>query len=212
MRKILFSILLILIATALFFAYRYNFIPHRSYSDANFNIEPYISEFDADGDGIDDQTDILNSAKTYIASRPKYKSEYYDGGYPDGEYGVCTDVVAFSLLGSGYDLMELVNADILANPDAYDIERADKNIDFRRVRNLLVYFNNNAQPLTTDVYDIGEWHGGDIVVFKEHIGIVSDKRNRNGVPFLIHHAYPGQPRYEEDVLERYNVIGHFRIN
>lgn len=211
MKKFLLFILLIAITAVGLLAYRYNFIPHRSYTDEDFNIEPYISVSDADGDGVDDQTDILNSVKSYISTNPKYKSEYYDGGYPDGDYGVCTDVVAFSLLGAGYDLMELVNADILANPDAYNIERADKNIDFRRVRNLLVYFNNNAQLLTTDVYDIGEWHGGDIVVFPEHIGIVSDKRNKNGVPFLFHHAYPGQPRYEEDVLERYTVTGHFRM-
>ena len=211
MKKFLIFVSLIVIAAAVFLAYRYNIIPHRAYTDAHFNIEPYVSANDADGDGIDDQTDILKSAKSYIATKPKYKSEYYQGGYPGGGYGVCTDVVAFALRGAGYDLMELVDADIAENPDGYDIEKADKNIDFRRVRNLLVYFENNAESLTTDVYDISEWHGGDIVVFPEHIGIVSDKRNKHGVPFLIHHAYPGQLHYEEDVLERYTVTGHFRM-
>ncbi len=186
-------------------------LPRRACSDADFGIEPYISQFDADGDNIDDQTDILNSAHAYIAQKPKYKSKYYEGGYPDDEYGVCTDVVAFALLGAGYDLMELVNADILARPDAYGIETPDKNIDFRRVQNLLVYFSGNAVRLTTDIKDIGEWHGGDIVIFPGHIGIVSDKRGRDGVPFLIHHAYPGQVRLEEDALDDREIIGHFRI-
>lgn len=49
--------------------------------------------------GVDDQTDILNSTREYIATKPKYKSKYYNSGYSDDEYGVCTDVIAFALLG-----------------------------------------------------------------------------------------------------------------
>lgn len=55
---------------------------------------------------------------------------------------------------------------------------------------------------------------GDIVIFKDHIGIVSDKRNRKGVPFLIHHYSPFQTSYEEDVLERYQndpELRHYRM-
>ena len=58
---------------------------------------PYLSQRDSDGDGIDDQTDILESARSYLATRPKYKSKYYAGGYPDDGYGVCTDVVIQAL-------------------------------------------------------------------------------------------------------------------
>ena len=89
----------------------------------------------------------------------------------------------------------------------------DKNIDFRRVQNLKVYFENNAISLTTDVSKIDEWQGGDIVVFRKHIGIVSDNRNSNGIPFVIHHANPFQLRYEEDILTIKNdIVGHFRIS
>ena len=67
--------------------------------------------------------------------------------------------------------------------------------------------------LTADIYDISNWQGGDIVVFKNHIGIVSDKRNKNGVSFVIHHANPYQKYYEEDILEyRNDIIGHYRIS
>ena len=97
---------------------------------------------DKDEDGVDDQTDILNGVRAYIKTAPKYKSVYYATGYPDDEYGVCTDVVAQGFLSAGYDLMELVNADIMANPKDYDIDRADELIDFRRVRNLFVYFQH----------------------------------------------------------------------
>ena len=152
------------------------------------------------------------NALHYIETEPKYKSVYYQGGYPNDGYGVCSDVVAFALKDAGYDLQILVDEDIAAHPDDYDVEVADANIDFRRVRNLLVYFQNHAVSLTNDLSDIEEWQGGDIVVFPEHIGIISDKRNGKGIPFLIHHASPLQFRYEEDVLERYEIIGHFRIS
>lgn len=203
--------------TAIFLMYEFNFLAHREYDNSDFGIETYISNEDKDGDGIDDQTDILQSAREYIATKPEYKSEYYDTGYPTGKYGVCTDVVAFSLKNAGYDLMMLVNQDITDNPDDYDIDQPDINIDFRRVRNLKVYFENNAQKLTTDLNRIDEWQGGDIVIFTDHIGIVSDKRNSKGMPFVIHHAYPGQPRYEEDIfggsVNFYNDISaHYRIS
>ena len=111
--------------------------------------------------------------------------------------------------------MELVNADILAHPEDYNMsaEDADINIDFRRVRNLKVYFEHTAISLTTDTTEIEEWQGGDIVIFEGHIGIVSDKRNFRGVPFLIHNGSPSQLRYEEDVLgKRDDIIGHYRVS
>ena len=195
--------------------YFFNTIPHKQYSNSDFNIEPYISSVDKDNDGIDDQTDILNNVRTYIAKKPKYKSKYYETGYPDDEYGVCTDVVANGLKDAGYDLKELVNEDIINNKEKYNIEVIDKNIDFRRVRNLDVYLKNNSISLTKDLSQIEEWQGGDIIVFKDHIGIISDKRNKKGIPFLIHHANPIQVNYEEDVLELYGqdyIIGHYRIS
>ena len=157
----------------------------------------------------------MNNVRTYIAKKPKYKSKYYETGYPDDEYGVCTDVVANGLKDAGYDLKELVNEDIINNKEKYNIEVIDKNIDFRRVRNLDVYFKNNSISLTKDLSQIEEWQGGDIIVFKDHIGIISDKRNKKGIPFLIHHANPIQVNYEEDVLELYGqdyIIGHYRIS
>ena len=149
------------------------------YGNEHFNIKTYTSSIDKDNDGIDDQTDILNNVREYIATNPKYKSKYYSSGYPDDEYGVCTDVVAWGLKGAGYDLMELVNEDIINNRNNYNIDTIDKNIDFRRVQNLKIYFENNAISLTTGVYDIENWQGGDIVLFPNHIGIVSNNRKKN---------------------------------
>lgn len=207
------NFLIILIIVVLYALYRFNYIPHKKYTNEDFNIKTYISKTDKDNDGIDDQTDILNNVRNYIKTNPKYKSKYYATGYPNDEYGVCTDVVAFGLKGAGYDLMNLVNEHIKTNRNLYDIDVIDKNIDFRRVRNLKVYLDNNAIALTNDINKIKEWQGGDIVVFKKHIGIISDKRNRKGICFVIHHANPYQIYYEEDILEhRDDIIGHYRIS
>ena len=171
------------------------------------------STADADGDGVDDQTDILNGALAYVSTHPKYKSRYYETGYPDDGYGVCTDVVAYALKNAGYDLQALVDTDIREHPEEYGITAPDKNIDFRRVRNLKVFLSRNAVKLTTNVSETEQWQGGDIVVFKNHIGVISDRRNVEGVPYVIHHNDPYQKNYEEDILqERTDIVGHFRIS
>ena len=207
------NFLIVLLIVVLYALYRFNYIPHKKYTNEDFNIKTYISKTDKDNDGIDDQTDILNNVRNYIKTNPKYKSKYYATGYPNDEYGVCTDVVAFGLKGAGYDLMNLVNEHIKSNRNLYDIDVIDKNIDFRRVQNLKVYLDNNTIILTNDINKLKEWQGGDIVVFKNHIGIVSDKRNKKGIPFIIHHANPYQRYYEEDILEyRNDIIGHYRIS
>lgn len=192
--------------------YNFNLLPHRAYTDADFDIETYHSSVDQDSDDLDDQADILASARAYLGTKPQYQSIYYASGYPDDNHGVCTDVIAFALKGAGYDLMALVDEDIMAHPEFYDVETPDHNIDFRRVKNLEVWLRRHAKSLTTDLDDISAWQGGDIVAFKDHIGLISDKRNRKGVPFLIHHYSPVQPSYEEDVLKNYQILGHYRIS
>lgn len=188
------------------------FRPERIPNQYAGHIEQLHSSVDKDNDGIDDQVDILQGALSYIATKPKYKSEYYQTGYPNDGYGVCTDVVANALHSAGYDLMTLVQEDIANHPEDYDIDVPDANIDFRRVRNLKVYFAHTAINLTTDISKIEEWQGGDIVIFENHIGIVSDRRNRNGVPYVIHHYSSFQTTYEEDILESHSdIVGHYRI-
>ena len=81
--------------------------------------------------------------------------------------------------------------DIAQNVESYSRVngKPEPNIDFRRVPNLKVYFERNHITLTTDLNEIAEWQPGDIVVFgKTHIGIISDKRNSKGIPYLIHNG------------------------
>lgn len=206
-------VLFFVLGVSYYFLDYYNLIPKKYYDDEDFGIEYQLSDNDYDNDGIDDYIEMLNGARKFIEVKPKYKSEYYDGGYPPEGVGVCTDVVASAFLEAGYDLRELVDNDIRNNRDNYpEILVVDKNIDYRRVRNLKIFLDRNAISLTTDIYDIKEWQGGDIVVFTKHIAIVSDKRNKDGVTYIIHHG--GQPIYEEDGLKRYKadeIIGHYRF-
>lgn len=157
--------------------------------------------------------DAVAAALAYIQTRPHYKSVYYPSGYPDDEHGVCTDVVAIACREAGYDLQALVAADVARRPEAYAIEIPDPAIDFRRTPNLKVFFDAHAQRLTSDARNISEWRGGDIVLYEGHIGIVSDRRNERGVPYLIHHSGPFQLRYEEDKLQSYgHIVGHYRLD
>jgi uncharacterized protein YijF (DUF1287 family) len=107
----------------------------------------------------------------------------------------------------------MVDNDIKSRPEAYiQITKHDTNIDFRRVRNLRVFFDKYAVSLTTDINDISEWQPGDIIIFNDnsHIGIVSDKRNRDGNTYIIHNG--GQPNREEDYLKRTKVVAHYRFD
>ena len=174
-------------------------------------IPAHASPVDHDGDGVDDQEDILRGALSYVATKPRYRSTYYASGYPNDGFGVCTDVVAFALHAAGYDLMALVADDVSATPEAYGIETPDAAIDFRRTANLEVFLARHAAELTCDTSELEEWQGGDIVLYEGHVGIVSDRRTMRGVPYLIHHASPFQLAYEEDALERCGaIVGHFR--
>lgn len=188
-----------------------------SYTAEDFEIEVVKGKTDKDGDGIDDYTDILLGARAEAERKPEYKSAYYAGGYPPDTEGVCTDVIWRALRDAGYSLKDMVNEDIAKNISEYPRVggKPDPNIDFRRVPNLKVYFERNHITLTTDLSQIADWQPGDIVVFgSSHIGIISDKRNKKGIPYLIHNG--GQPNREEDILELYNryepITGHYRMS
>ena len=182
-------------------------IPSKSYTASELGLTELCSPLDADGDKIDDWHDIMLGARAYIETNPPYKSRYYEGGYPDDGYGVCTDVVWQGFAAAGYDLKSLVDSHIAENPELYPDE-ADPNIDFRRVKNLYIFFEHNAQSLTISTDDPESWQPGDIVVYENHIAVCSDKRNKNGLPFIIHHGPLGAR--EADELESKDIIGHYR--
>lgn len=188
--------------------------PEKTYTAESFGIETVHSPVDFNGNGTDDYTDFLLGARRDAENLPAYDNSYYAGGYPPDGSGACTDLVWRAFRNAGYGLKDMIDADIAAHPDSYPgvNGKPDPNIDFRRTANLKTYFERHAVPLTMDPAEIAEWQPGDIVTFgTHHIGIVSDRRNQSGVPYLIHNA--GQPRREEDALTRCGEIsGHFRFD
>ena len=180
-------------------------------------VEKLVSTTDKNRNGVPDTEDILAGARREISLKPVYKDAYYLGGYPPPDEGVCTDVIWRALAYAGYDIKALVDRDIRENLRLYPRVggQPDPNIDFRRVKNLVVFFSRHAQSLTTEVIpgdkdNLVLWQGGDIVVFgdpTEHIAIVSDRRGRDGVPLIIHNAGP-VPREDNWLLKWPSPITH----
>ncbi len=213
---LLLAVCMIAIGVVLWILYLYNVIEHRRFTDRDFHITYTYSHHDENNNGIDDLIDIRNGAKAEINRKPTYRSAYYEGGYPPKEEGVCTDVIWRALEAAGYDFKAMIDADIAACPQCYPrvYPKQDPNIDFRRVPNVHVFLQRHTQALTTDLKQIDQWQGGDIVVFGDtHIGILSDIRNHNGIPFLLHNG--GLPKMEEDCLWREQLLkgisGHYRF-
>ncbi|NMM98005.1 DUF1287 domain-containing protein [Bifidobacterium olomucense] len=175
------------------------------------------SSIDFNNNGKDDYSDILAGALADAANKPQYDDGYYQGGYPPDERGACTDVVWRAFREAGYDLKAMVDADISADPASYATvaPSPDPNIDFRRTGVLDVFFAKYARRLTDDPADKDQWQAGDIVVFShtKHIGIISDKRDATGLPYVIHNM--GQQQRENDYFafkKRMSVTGHYRFD
>ncbi|MDL2210208.1 DUF1287 domain-containing protein [Desulfovibrio sp. OttesenSCG-928-O18] len=162
---------------------------------------------------------LVEGAREEAQRAPLYRSAYYSGGYPPAAEGVCTDLVWRAFRHAGYDLKKMIDADIRQNRAAYPRARAkpDPNIDFRRVPNQTAFFRRHAKSLTTRVTPaaaLAEWQAGDIVVFAnpDHIAILSDKRNAEGIPLLLHNQGPFASE-GDDFMAWYarGIVAHFRF-
>ena len=186
------------------------------YSLSDFGFIQEKNNKDYNSNGKDDYIDIIEGAKQYVLFNPKHKSAYYDEGYPPVEKeGISSDLIWFSLKQAGYDLKTLVSKDISKNKKKYPDSLSDENIDFRKVENLDVFFSRYAKELSTDMYKVGEFLPGDILIFDydEYIGMVSDKYNKNGVPYIITNRSNQQKSKEENILEKTDMIitSHYRF-
>ncbi len=189
-----------------------NFIPKEYFKASDFNIKTVYSKSDYDDDNIDDYSEFVIGARKDAKKKPTYISKYYDNSYPPDNEGVCTDVIWRAFKQAGYSLRDMIDEDIKNNPSDYpNIKYRDKNIDFRRVMNQKTFFSKYALSLTTSTKKVGEWQPGDIVVFEDkHIGIISDRRNKDGIPYVIHNG--GQLNREEDYLTKQKITGHYRFD
>lgn len=151
-----------------------------------------------------------------------YDPSYFSIAYPNGDVpedkGVCTDVVIRAYRKLGIDLQKEVHEDMKANFDQYPkiwgLKRTDKNIDHRRVPNLMTFFERQgaAKSITNNAVD---YLPGDIVCWNlggatTHIGVVVSKKSPDGKRHLIVHNI-GDGQVLEDCLFNFRIIGHYQF-
>lgn len=177
------------------------------------------SRVDRNNNGVPDPIDISNNLEEQLKSGTEYVDEYYVGGYPPEGEGVCTDVIWRGFSSVNINLKELLDKDIKNNiKDYWRIEdKPDPNIDFRRVPNLMVFFEKYCDTLTNevipeDVENLKQWQPGDIILFLEpyqHIGMVTKERDNDGVPFVVHNSRPSIKKGKLSWFSDYKIY-HYR--
>lgn len=165
---------------------------------------------------------LTAAARDQVGVTVIYDPAYARLDFPNGDIprdrGVSTDVVIRALRdGWGIDLQRAVNRDMrkdfAAYPALWGLARPDRNIDHRRVPNLQTLFTRIGAALPLDQGPT-PYLPGDIITWKlpgnlDHIGIVSDRRTRAGVPLILHNI--GQGAREEDILFSFPITGHYRL-
>ena len=166
-------------------------------------------------------TNLAECALELTEQNVTYDPSYFSIDYPNGDVpsdkGVCTDVVIRAYRKIGVDLQKEVHEDMKANFNAYPkiwgLKTTDKNIDHRRIPNLMTFFKRKGaeKPISDKASD---YLAGDIVCWNlggaiTHIGIVVDKKSRDGNRNLIVHNI-GRGQVLEDCLFDFKIIGHYR--
>jgi uncharacterized protein YijF (DUF1287 family) len=164
---------------------------------------------------------VLGAAQSQIGVTTRYDPSYVSLKYPGGdvpiETGVCSDVVVRALRGIGIDLQKEIHEDMVEHfsdyPQKWGLKKPDRNIDHRRVPNLMTYFQRKHVSMAEKLKFAVTYAPGDIVAWDLgsgvlHIGIVSDSKVGE-VPLIVHNI--GSGVHEEDILFRYRVIGHYRV-
>ena len=159
-------------------------------------------------------SNLSKSALELTNQNVTYDPSYFSIDYPNGDVpsdkGVCTDVVIRAYRKIGIDLQQKVHEDMKANfntyPKIWGLKTTDRNIDHRRVPNLMTFFKREGaeEPITTNAED---YIPGDIVCWSlggaiTHIGIVVNKKSKDGKRYLIVHNI-GAGQVLEDCLFNY---------
>jgi len=164
---------------------------------------------------------LAQSAAQLTRQTVIYDPAYYKIAYPGGDVpadrGVCTDVIIRAYRGMGIDLQKEVHEDMKKNfplyPKHWGLKTTDRNIDHRRVPNLMVFFTRHGKAL--EISDNpADYRPGDMVVWDLgagvlHIGMVTAQKSTNGTrPMIVHNIGAGQ--VQEDILFNFKIIGHYR--
>jgi len=159
----------------------------------------------------------LELTKQKVSYDPSYFSIAYPNGDVPADKGVCTDVVIRAYRLKGIDLQKEVHEDMKANfklyPNIWGLKHTDKNIDHRRVPNLMTFFERKGRSLPISK-KAGDYKANDVVCWRldgglTHIGIVINQKSAdNKRPLIVHNIGAGQVM--EDCLFDFKIIGHYR--
>jgi len=162
---------------------------------------------------------ISQAALSIVNPDVVYDPQYYRLEYPGGDLpadrGVCTDVIIRTYRKLGVDLQVLVHKDMKKHFDLYPtrwgLKHPDKNIDHRRVPNLMTFFKRFGKTLPVSDKP-ADYQPGDIVVWDLgngilHIGVVVNRKTAGGIYKVVHNIGGGQ--VVEDVLFSWKIIGHY---
>lgn len=165
---------------------------------------------------------LVSCARQQIGVTTLYDPAYVRLSYPNGdvaaERGVCTDVLVRALrCATGQDLQQLLHQDMRrhfsAYPKTWGLSKPDPNIDHRRVGNLQTWLTRQGAKLHVS-QNPQDYQAGDIVTSLlygklPHLMIVSDRRDAQGVPLVIHNI--GAGTQEEARLFEFPLTGHYRL-
>lgn len=149
---------------------------------------------------------------------PSYVALDYPGGDVPETTGVCSDVVVRAFRKAGIDLQKEVYEDMKAARSEYSnkwgANNPDRNIDHRRVLNLMTYFKRQGKSLSISS-SATDYQPGDVVAWElsngiDHIGIVTNMLSASDDRYLIVHNIGAGTRVE-DVLFDWTVKGHYRF-
>lgn len=161
---------------------------------------------------------LVTDARSQIWKTLYYDPSYTQLKYPMGDVpivkGVCTDVVVRALRHQDIDLQQRIHEDMKANfkkyPQKWGLKGTDKNIDHRRVPNIMTYFQRQGYYVNDQKYRAGDIVAWDLGKGLTHIGIISDKTTMmTNTPLVIHNI--GYGVRENDILYEYKIIGHYRL-
>lgn len=132
-----------------------------------------------------------------IVNKYDFSNWYYNNWwFPPADIWVCSDIIRQTFKEIGIDFKDLIDDDIQENLKIYDTN-FDSNINFRRVKNIDIFFKRKAKNLTNDlipndINNLKEWQTWDIVTFEKlpwkglwHIAIISNFRWDNWVPYML---------------------------
>jgi uncharacterized protein YijF (DUF1287 family) len=165
---------------------------------------------------------IVQGARAQVERGVLYDASYRVIAYPGGDVradrGACTDVLIRALRSAGCDLQKLIHDDMRRHfdryPRRYGLTAPDANIDHRRVPNQIAFLRRHGRelPSATTGAAAATWQPGDLVYWRlpngtGHCGVLSDARNDQGLPLVIHNL---QVARQEDCLTAWEIVAHFR--